>query len=107
MHAHVHTKPCVVCCVGDPVACQNTPQYAALFGERPDAALGHATVRRICRRSEIRAARWLEADISVSYASYVIIELSYAYYSSRPTGTPGGGHLDELCLFTTAADQRA
>eukprot|EP00955_Chlamydomonas_euryale_P013391 144381-Chlamydomonas_euryale.AAC.2 len=40
-------------------------QYSRLFGQPPSPRLGGgAAVRRMCRRSEIRAARWLEADVT-------------------------------------------
>ena len=42
-----------------------TEHYVSIFGEDPQASLNGATVRRMCRRSEIKAARWLEADIEV------------------------------------------
>lgn len=38
-------------------------QYKRIFGEDPQPGHNAATVRRMCRRSEIRAARWLEADV--------------------------------------------
>ena len=44
-----------------------TEHYARIFGEEPQATLNGATVRRMCRRSEIKAARWLEAEIKVEY----------------------------------------
>ncbi len=34
-----------------------------MFGEEAAANLNGPTVRRVCRRSEIKAARWLEADV--------------------------------------------
>ena len=39
-------------------------QYVRIFAEPAPATFNAATVRRMCRRSEIRAARWLEADVA-------------------------------------------
>ncbi|GLC60336.1 hypothetical protein PLESTB_001601200 [Pleodorina starrii] len=39
-------------------------QFAALWGAQPEPSLGAAVVRRMCRRSQLRAARWLEAHVS-------------------------------------------
>ncbi|GIL84868.1 hypothetical protein Vretimale_9694 [Volvox reticuliferus] len=41
-------------------------QYCGLWGAYPDPGLGAAVVRRMCRRSQLRAARWLEAHVSSS-----------------------------------------
>ncbi len=40
-------------------------KYVQLFGEEPPGAGGAAAVRRLCRRSELKAARWLEAEVKV------------------------------------------
>lgn len=37
----------------------------ALWGEAPPAQWTTAMVRRVCRRSELRAARWREAQLQV------------------------------------------
>ncbi|KAG1659163.1 hypothetical protein FOA52_007544 [Chlamydomonas sp. UWO 241] len=53
-------------------------QYARLFGEPPGPALNGATVRRKCRHSCIRAARWLEADVvkqTVGFPDTVCLQL--------------------------------
>jgi hypothetical protein len=55
-----------------------THQYARLFGEPPVPALNGATVRRKCRHSCIRAARWLEADVvdqAVGFPDTVCLQL--------------------------------
>lgn len=41
-------------------------QYEVLFGEKPSDQWNFATLKRLCRRSELRAARWLEAEVVVS-----------------------------------------
>ena len=56
-------------------------QYVRIFGEEPLASLNGPTVRRMCRRSEIKAARWLEAEVEVRTCSEV-------YLATR--GPPGG-----------------
>ncbi|PNH06146.1 Cell division control protein 4 [Tetrabaena socialis] len=38
-------------------------QHQALWGTAPEAQLPAAVVRRMCRRSQLRAARWLEAAV--------------------------------------------
>lgn len=40
-----------------------TAQYEGLWGEAPQAGWNTAMVRRTCRRSELKAARWLEAEL--------------------------------------------
>ncbi len=40
--------------------------HDALFGDAPPADWSQPTVRRLCRRSELRAARWLEARPQVT-----------------------------------------
>ena len=48
-------------------------QYVRIFGEEPLAGLNGPTVRRMCRRSEIKAARWLEAEVEVRACSAVCL----------------------------------
>lgn len=38
-------------------------QYSHLFGDPPCDDWSEATLRRMCRRSELRAARWLDAEV--------------------------------------------
>ena len=40
-------------------------QYESLWGRPPEPGLGAAVVRRMCRRSQLRAARWVEARVQV------------------------------------------
>ena len=52
--------------------------YLRLFGEEAPGNLNGATVRRMCRRSEIKAARWLEADVEdlqVGYPDTLCLQL--------------------------------
>lgn len=44
--------------------------YFRLFAEHPGPSLNPAAVRRLCRRSEIRAARWLESEMDQQQVGY-------------------------------------
>ncbi|KAG2429919.1 hypothetical protein HXX76_010699, partial [Chlamydomonas incerta] len=48
----------------DPVVWRS--QHEALWGRPPEAGLGPAVVRRMCRRSQLRAARWVEARVQAA-----------------------------------------
>ncbi|KXZ53689.1 hypothetical protein GPECTOR_6g606 [Gonium pectorale] len=53
-------------------------QYGALFGVAPEPGLGAAVLRRMCRRSQLRAARWLEASAvgsAMGFASSTCLQM--------------------------------
>ncbi|GIL53528.1 hypothetical protein Vafri_9114 [Volvox africanus] len=62
--------------VADPAVWRS--QYCALWGAHPDPGLSAAVVRRMCRRSQLRAARWLEAHVgsaAMGFASTTCLQM--------------------------------
>ncbi len=57
-------------------------QYVAIFGEQAPQRFDAATVRRMCRRSELRAARWLQAQVTqvaLGFASTACLQVGCAH----------------------------
>ncbi|KAG2442093.1 hypothetical protein HYH02_009582 [Chlamydomonas schloesseri] len=53
-------------------------QYESLWGRSPEPGLGPAVVRRMCRRSQLRAARWVEARVqaaSMGFPSTLCVQM--------------------------------
>ncbi|WIA31181.1 hypothetical protein OEZ86_001186 [Tetradesmus obliquus] len=44
--------------------------YARLFGTAPPGDWSAQTVKRLCRRSELRASRWVEADVELKSVGF-------------------------------------
>lgn len=55
-HPHEHLPTCPT---------HTSMERRVLFGEEPSHEWNGPTVRRMCRRSELKAARWLDADVQV------------------------------------------
>ncbi len=50
----------------------------AIFGEQAAQHFDAASVRRMCRRSELRAARWLQAqvtEVALGFASTACLQV--------------------------------